>query len=235
MDNIRTGNLIKEIRTEKGITQKELAEKLCVSVAAVSKWENGRGFPDISLLEPLTAELGISITELINGSRDSAAAENDAAVKEIIEISGKERKFERARQIFIILVFTLTVITINAFVVFDAVSGYQGKMEFSFPTPSLIGLFMFLFGGNAVVFALFNLFLGNRFSIQKAMQIFLFSEACCAASIWLANVYTDYKVSINDISAVLDTANALEIYSRMIFLITNLLNVFAYWKIVKTK
>ncbi len=235
MDNIRTGNLIKEIRTEKGITQKELAEKLCVSVAAVSKWENGRGFPDISLLEPLSSELGISITELINGNRDSSAAENDAAVKEIIEISGKERKFERARQIFIILVFTLTVITINAFVVFDAVSGYQGKMEFSFPTPSFIGLFMFLFGGNAVVFALFNLFLGNRFSIQKAMQIFLFSEACCAASIWLANVYTDYKVSINDISAVLDTANALEIYSRMIFLITNLLNVFAYWKIVKTK
>lgn len=94
MDNIRTGNLIKEIRTEKGITQKELAEKLCVSVAAVSKWENGRGFPDISLLEPLSAELGISITELINGSRDSAAAENDAAIKEIIEISGKERKFE---------------------------------------------------------------------------------------------------------------------------------------------
>ena len=92
-----------------------------------------------------------------------------------------------------------------------------------------------LFGGNAIAFAVFNLLFGNRFSVQKAMQISLFSEACCAASIWLGSVYTDYKVSINDISAVLDTANAIELESRMLFLITVLLNVFSYWKIVKTK
>lgn len=235
MDNIKTGNLIKELRTEKGITQKELAEKLNVSTAAVSKWENGRGFPDISIIEPLSIELGISITELIKGEKTFGTEENDSLAREIIEISKKERKFDRTRQIFIIFIFALTVIIVNAFVIFDAVSGYRGNMEFSFPTPSFIGLFMFLFGGNAIIFALFNLFIGNRFSIQKAMQISLFSEACCAASIWLANVYTDYKVSINDISAVLDTANALELYSRMIFLITVLLNIFAYWKIIKTK
>ena len=56
MDIIKTGNLIKELRTEKELTQKELAEKLNVSTAAVSKWENGKGFPDISLLEPLSAD-----------------------------------------------------------------------------------------------------------------------------------------------------------------------------------
>ena len=67
------------------------------------------------------------------------------------------------------------------------------------------------------------------------IKIGLFSEACCAVSIWLGSVYTDYKVSINDISAVLDTANAIELESRMLFLITVLLNVFAYCKIVKTK
>ena len=59
MDIIKTGNLIKVLRTEKELTQKELAEKLNVSTAAVSKWENGKGFPDISILEPLSAELGI--------------------------------------------------------------------------------------------------------------------------------------------------------------------------------
>ena len=69
MDIIKTGNLIKELRTEKGLTQKELAEKLNVSTAAVSKWENGKGFPDISILEPLSAELGISITELVKGEK----------------------------------------------------------------------------------------------------------------------------------------------------------------------
>ncbi len=235
MDNIKTGNLIKELRTEKGLTQKELAEKLNVSTAAVSKWENGKGFPDVSILEPLSAELEISVTELIKGEKSSNNSETDSVAKEIIEISKKEIKFEKTRQIFITAVFLATILLVNAFVIFNAISGYQRNMEISFPTPSLIGLFMFLFGGNAIIFALFNLFLGNRFSVHKSMQIGLFSEACCAASIWLGSVYTDYKVSVNDISAVLDTASAIELESRMLFLITVLLNVFAYWRIVKNK
>ena len=49
MDNEKTGMLIKTLRMEKGITQKELAEKIQVSNATVSKWENAHGFPDISL------------------------------------------------------------------------------------------------------------------------------------------------------------------------------------------
>ncbi len=235
MDIIKTGNLIKELRTEKGFTQKELAEKINVSTAAVSKWENGKGFPDVSILEPLSAELEISITELVKGEKSLNNSETDSVAKEIIEISKKEMKFEKTRQIFIIVIFLATILLANAFIIFDAVSGYQRNMEFSFPTSSVIGLFMFLSGGNAVVFALFNLFLGNRLDIHKAMQIGLFSEACCAASIWMGSVYADYKISINDFSAVLDTANAHEIYSRMLFLITILINVFAYWKIVKNK
>lgn len=235
MDNIKTGSLIKELRIEKELTQKELAEKLSVSTAAVSKWENGKGFPDISILEPLSAELGISIAELIKGEKMPENFESESLAKDIIEISKKEIKFEKARQIFITAAFLATILIVNIFVIFDVFSGYLQNAEFSFPTPSLIGLFMFLFGGNAIAFAVFNLLFGNRFSIQKAMQISLFSEACCAASIWLGSVYTDYKVSINDISAVLDTANAIELESRMLFLITVLLNVFAYWKIVKTK
>ena len=47
MDNEKTGKLIKTLRIEKGITQKELAEKIQVSNATVSKWENAHGFPDI--------------------------------------------------------------------------------------------------------------------------------------------------------------------------------------------
>ncbi len=235
MDIIKTGKLIKELRIENGFTQKELAEKLNISTAAISKWENGKGFPDISIIEPLSAELGISITELIKGEKTCTKPENDSLAKDIIEISKKEMKFEKTRQIFIIVIFLATILLANAFIIFDAVSGYQRNIEFSFPTSSFIGLFMFLFGGNAVVFALFNLFFGNKFSIQKAMQISLFSEACCAASIWMGSVYTDYKISVNDFSAVLDTANTLEIYSRMIFLITILINVFTYWKIVKNK
>lgn len=233
MDIAKTGNFIKTLRAEKGLTQKELAEKLCVSTAAVSKWENGKGFPDISLLEPISETLEISITELIKGEKTSEPEKTDSLAKDIIEISKNEIRFEKTRQIFVIGVFIATLLIINFFVIFDAISGYKNNMEYSLPTPGIIGLFMFLFGGNAIVFVLFNLIFGKNISVQKAMQIGLFSEACCAASIWMGSVYTSYKISINDVSAVLDTANALEFHSRLLFLATILLNVFAFWKIAK--
>ena len=94
----------------------------------------------------------------------------------------KEIKFEKARQIFITAAFLATILIVNIFVIFDVFSGYLQTAEFSFPTPSLIGLFMFLLGGNAIAFAVFNLLFGNRFSIQKAMQ--KWSLLCCLNMAW---------------------------------------------------
>ena len=77
MDHYVTGSTIKELREKLGMTQAELAGKICVSDKAVSKWETGRGFPDVSLLEPLGKALHISVPELlcgqkiINGNRGS--------------------------------------------------------------------------------------------------------------------------------------------------------------------
>ena len=67
MNNYITGAAIKQLREAKGMTQAELAEKLGVSGKAVSKWETAKGLPDISLLEPLSKALGISVTELMSG------------------------------------------------------------------------------------------------------------------------------------------------------------------------
>jgi len=68
MNQYVTGAVIKELREQKGLTQAGLAEKLTVSDKAVSKWETGKGYPDITLLEPLACELGVSIAELISGN-----------------------------------------------------------------------------------------------------------------------------------------------------------------------
>lgn len=67
MDGYVTGALIRSLRESKGLSQTELAEKLFVSAQAVSKWETGRGLPDISLLEPLSEALGVSVSELMQG------------------------------------------------------------------------------------------------------------------------------------------------------------------------
>ena len=68
MDNYITGAAIKRLRENKGMTQDELAQKIFVSNKTVSKWENGHGLPDISLMEPLAKALGISVIELFSGS-----------------------------------------------------------------------------------------------------------------------------------------------------------------------
>ena len=68
MNQYVTGAVIKELREKNHLTQAELAEKLCISDKTISKWETGKGYPDISLLEPLAQILGVSITELISGN-----------------------------------------------------------------------------------------------------------------------------------------------------------------------
>lgn len=67
MDHYVTGATIKVLREKYRMTQAELAEQLCVSDKTVSKWETGRGFPDVSLLEPLGRALHVSVPELLCG------------------------------------------------------------------------------------------------------------------------------------------------------------------------
>ena len=67
MNAILTGQFISRVRMEKGMTQKELAQKVGVTDKAVSKWETGRGMPDISSLDALCNALDVSVNELLSG------------------------------------------------------------------------------------------------------------------------------------------------------------------------
>lgn len=67
MNQYVTGSMIRELREKNQLTQAELAEKLFVSDKTVSKWENGKGYPDLSLLEPIAKVFGISVAELLSG------------------------------------------------------------------------------------------------------------------------------------------------------------------------
>ncbi len=67
MNTYVTAGTIRKLREVRGLTQAELAEKIGVSSKTVSKWETGKGLPDISLLQPLAQTLGISVIELMNG------------------------------------------------------------------------------------------------------------------------------------------------------------------------
>lgn len=67
MNTYITGPTIKNLRESKGITQSDLAEKIGVSSQAISKWETSKGLPDITLIEPLSKALGVSVMELMSG------------------------------------------------------------------------------------------------------------------------------------------------------------------------
>lgn len=69
MDANKIGSFIKELRTEKNMTQKDLAEKVSCTDKAVSRWETGRGIPEVSLLMPLAKALDVSVNELLSGEK----------------------------------------------------------------------------------------------------------------------------------------------------------------------
>lgn len=69
MNSYVTGAAVKTLREKKGLTQRQLADRIAVSDKAVSKWETGRGLPDLSLLEPLSSALGVSVAELLSGEQ----------------------------------------------------------------------------------------------------------------------------------------------------------------------
>ena len=71
MNQEKIGKFIAELRKEKKLTQKDLAEKIGVTDRAISKWENGRGMPDVSFLRVLCENLDISLNELLSGEKIS--------------------------------------------------------------------------------------------------------------------------------------------------------------------
>ena len=68
MDQNKIGNLIKELRKKDNLTQEKFAEKYGVTYQAVSKWENGKNIPDISLLKQICDDYNIDINDLLDGN-----------------------------------------------------------------------------------------------------------------------------------------------------------------------
>lgn len=112
MDNEKFGQFISEARKGKGLTQKELAKTLNVTDKAVSKWERGKSYPDISLLEPLGEALEVSIVELLKGEKTDKK-ENEQLILNAIYLYKKELKKKRKTigiTIGIILLISLSII-----------------------------------------------------------------------------------------------------------------------------
>ena len=113
MDTIKTGGLIAQVRREKELTQKDLAERLHVSVQAVSKWERGLSCPDIALLEPLAEALDLTVTELLSGQRGEEPGEE--AVRDSLRFGENQlrSKIKKWKWLFILAAALLLAVVLG--------------------------------------------------------------------------------------------------------------------------
>lgn len=124
MNAIYTGKKISSLRKEKNFTQKDLAEKLHVSDKAVSKWERGLNYPDLTLLPVIANVLETSVTDLL-GIENSIS---DSAIEVINEIALSEKKqIIKIIQDYLLLTIILSVVVILN-TIYEYHMGYTWKM-----------------------------------------------------------------------------------------------------------
>ena len=124
MDLKKISNLIKSKRKELGITQEELANKLFVTEKAVSRWETGRGTPDISLLIPLAKELQIDVSELLSGE-----TKEKNNIESVIEYNNQIRKEKHNKYfMFTIVSYVISILIFLFYLRFD----YDPNIELNY-------------------------------------------------------------------------------------------------------
>ena len=122
MNQEKFASFITQRRKQLNLTQKDIAEKLHVSISAVSKYERGLSYPDITLLEPLSQILEVTIVDLLKGEISHNDLSSLEASDLFLELISKQRLKEYRRKIllsdilYIILLFMTTVTIILLFV-----------------------------------------------------------------------------------------------------------------------
>ena len=146
MDIVKIGYFIRECRKNKNLTQKQLADKLYVEPKTISKWETGKGLPDVSIMKNLCNELGISLSELFIGDYIKEESNDLLIEKLIIDGLNKERIKNKKKLIGEILIgcaFIGSVITLILLVGIVSIATYLKIILIVF---SLIFIFVGLFG-----------------------------------------------------------------------------------------
>lgn len=125
MDPHKTGNLIAKLRKEMELTQKDLADKLNVTPKAISRWETGRGYPDIEILPELSEALNVSINELLNGEllpKEMVKKVEDTPLIYVCNNAAQKSKQSRKKIIWLSVGLGLTIMSFVLYLLFSALS-----------------------------------------------------------------------------------------------------------------
>ncbi len=127
MDQVKIGKFIAGLRKEKNITQQQLGDKIGVSFKTISKWETGRGMPELSLLKPLSEELGVTINELLSGEKIESKNYINKLEENMLNTIGysEEQKEKKNKQLGIILLIIGFLIILTALSIFPSESSWS--------------------------------------------------------------------------------------------------------------
>lgn len=113
MDATKCGAFIAKLRSEIGMTQKELSEALNVSDKAISRWETGKGYPDVSSLMALSEFFSVSVNELLSGKRIDIESLSITADKNVIEVIRKNERINKKQKKQVAIYTLLLIIAIS--------------------------------------------------------------------------------------------------------------------------
>lgn len=116
MDQIRIGKFIAESRKSRNLTQRQLADTLSISDKTISKWECGKGLPDVSLMLPLCTALDITVNDLLSGERVSATDYQQKAEGNMMNLM-KENEENRKKMALSIITGVITIIAVCVLIV----------------------------------------------------------------------------------------------------------------------
>lgn len=222
MDTHYTGQKILELRKAKGWTQKDLAQRIPVSVAAVSKWERGLNYPDLSLMEPLAEILGITVSELLGLENEPT----EQIIKNITEISVHEKNNSARRFLKKLCAIVITVaifVGASRFVYLSVTHNdiMQKLFQISGGTGTM-NLLALTLGLSAWSLALMSLF-SHKEDRWKYHSIF--SLVCCAVSLHIPTLVSYLEMRFGHPSTIEDVIGADYFGSAVLLLGTILFNI----------
>lgn len=215
MDVVVTGQKIAKLRKEKGLTQNDLAQALHVSISAVSKWERGLNFPDLTLLEPLALALDTTAAELL-GLESAPAGEVIRNLTALTEEEHAKRAYRILLRVFLALGLTVAIVPLGI-----ALTGILEGPEMQTLAKNLLwplglGVISWSLAGAGLI------------SGKCWRGLSCLSWGFCALAMYFPAADTAARVNLGDLGGVADVAGALHLGVVVLLTGTMLLNA-ASW------